>query len=198
MRMVKVSSTTSCRPAACQACGKPPGKPIGRENDFARHSLAAASSIAAVSQNMRETRRPPRESQTVAATVPRGRVTRRISRTALGLRNELQDQERQRMIEGAVGKRQGAGIADLIINPSIAIVAFGMLDIDRRKIDALDAAYSGTLNEACRQAAGSATHVQDAVGGGDPGELDEQRREPSAPSPHLQLVPVAVRRNECG
>ena len=59
------------------------------------------------------------------------------------------------------------------------------------------AADLGVLREAETQTAGAAADIQHALRRRYPGEVDEQRREPPAPSAHLQLVAIAIDGDEC-
>jgi hypothetical protein len=102
------------------------------------------------------------------------------------------------VVERGIGKRQRAGVGDLKTKARIAVVALGVLDVGLRKVHAHDTAYFGILNKAGGQAAGPATHIEDAFGGANPGKGDERRRQPAAPSAHLQLVTIAVGGNERG
>ena len=57
---------------------------------------------------------------------------------ALGLRHEMQHQQREHAIEAAIGERQRADVADLEGDARIANGSARMIDIDRREVDAAE------------------------------------------------------------
>lgn len=90
-----------------------------------------------------------------------------------------------------------AGIADLEVEPAVRSALSGVLDIDSGQVDALDGAKARLPCQLECQAACAAADIQDALPANNPGEFDEQRRKPSAPTCQLELVAIAVRSCEC-
>jgi hypothetical protein len=72
-----------------------------------------------------------------------------------------------------------------------------MIDVGWGEIQAAHADYLWIPSEAETQTAGAASDVQDAFCPGDAGEVGEQGRKTTAPSPHLELVAITVQRYEC-
>ena len=102
------------------------------------------------------------------------------------------------MIERSIGEGQRACIGNLEGDSRIAVVAHCALDIGRRDIDPTNCADPSPLRERETQVACAATDVQRVFIRLDAGEVDEEWREATAPSPHLQFVSIAVRRHERG
>lgn len=101
------------------------------------------------------------------------------------------------MVEGRIGERQGTRVPDLEVDARVAILALRVVDIHRRKIQAAHAPNLGVPGQTRTETPGAAPDIQHALGPDDPGEVDEQRREAPAPSPHQQLVPIAISGHEC-
>src|SRR5229473_6121336 len=72
-----------------------------------------------------------------------------------------------------------------------------MLDIHSREVDPLNAGDGGLLRQREGQIARAAPDIQH-VPSAYAGEVDEKRRQPSAPAPHLALVASTVGRNKGG
>jgi hypothetical protein len=100
------------------------------------------------------------------------------------------------VIERAAGKWQGASVSDFKVDTSIAIPALRMLNIGTRKIYAAHAPNPGVPGKREAQTACAAPDIQDAFRARNLGEVDEQGRQAAAPSSHLELVPITIRRNE--
>ena len=197
MRIVRMSCTTSTRPAACHRRASSPGLDSGRPYACGPRGIAAG-----IDQGRRVEDHAMGEKP--AAGIPRRRgddpaASRDPAHLPHGpgrLRDELQDQHRQRVVERGVVERQGAGVSDLERHPRVRAVPLRMRDIGRREVEARHPGDVGPSGQAEGKAAGAATDIEDVPGGVDAGKLDEQRRQTAAPPTHLALVAIAIRRQE--
>jgi hypothetical protein len=110
------------------------------------------------------------------ATIPPGATTRHISaRAASGVRDEVQDELRERGVERLVRPRQlfRRCLADVC-----AWDAGGAGREERLgRIGRGDGFHAQVIGEYGCERAGAAAHVERAHPGLDPGEVDEERRE---------------------
>jgi len=166
---------------------------MGRTREALRRPSALGSIAAMVSQKMRWLGIPPKVSQTVAATMPPGRTTRRISRTACrGSGTKLQDQHGQGAIELIVSEWQRAGIALPCGDPRVGVSLPQCVDKLFLKIDGLDGRDVCASRNRERQAAGPTADIDDVLSVDDPRKVQKQRGQTSAPSAHILIVSVSA------
>jgi hypothetical protein len=101
------------------------------------------------------------------------------------------------VVERSIGEWQGTRVSDLEVDAGIVILALRIVDVHLREVQTAHAANPGVLGQAEAETARAAADIQDALGPDYPGEVNEEGCEPTAPPPHLQLVPVAIRGDEC-
>ena len=191
--MASVVSTTSAEP------GRAPG---GRE--FARpcersRVVAGAPLVGSGIQCRRRVEEDPVRDET-ATRIPHGGADHRARpRHALhlgnrlrGLRHEVQHQQREDAVEGAVGQREGVHVAGLEAHTGVAVQVAGVGDIRGREVDSQHAPGARALRHGEGQAAGAAADIEHvlAVRGAD--EVEKRADEPPAPAAHDPLVAFAV------
>ena len=135
-------------------------------------SATPGSSSRAARQNGDSGARPPRESQTHAATTPSSRVTRAISvKPGDGIRHEVHDELRERGVEAAVRVRQLVRRAEPDVDARMARTRRG--DERLRRIDGRDRVRPEPPDELARQRAGPGADVEHGPLVADAGEVGQ-------------------------
>jgi hypothetical protein len=137
-------------------------------------------------------------SHTAAATVPPPHDPAHLGDRELGPRHEMQHQERQRPVEGAVVEGQRAGVGVLEFEARVGAGGARGLEIELGIVDRGQRRRILPREQREGEAAGAAADVDQPLALADAGEVDEQRREPPTPAPHHLLVGGGVASVEIG
>src|SRR3989441_7049867 len=102
--------------------------------------------------------------------------------------DELQDEERQRSIEGCVGVRQRPGVADIKAQARRRCVLTRKRDVGLRGINSTDLRPTCAGRGRHRESACTTADVEQPVSVSEPGEVEEHLRQSSAPAGHISFV----------
>ena len=102
--------------------------------------------------------------------------------------DELQDEERQRSIEGRVGVRQRPGVADIKAQARRRCVLTRKRDVGLRGINSNDLRPARAGRGRHRESACTTADVEQPVSVSEPGEVEEHLRQSPAPAGHISFV----------
>jgi len=137
----------------------------------------------------------PAAMEAVAPDTARARDPDHLTQGPGRMRDEVHDQQRQRLVERGIGKLERLGVPDHEPHAVAGGARLGKADVGARPVDASDASGRRCLGERRRERAGSRPDIEHRVPVADRRKLHQLRRQPAAPAPHELFVGVALGEN---